>query len=87
MTETGQSSSLDRVCRISINPGRSSSLWWDSARARVDAPAALGPMLELLGQSELLVTAAEAKAIREWAGTVTGWNDAEPPIIIESAGR
>jgi hypothetical protein len=87
MTETDRPSSLDRICRISINPERSSSLWWDSARARVDAPAALGPMLELLGQSQLLVTPADAKAILEWAATVTGWDAAEPPIIIETSGR
>jgi hypothetical protein len=82
-----QPSSLDRVCRISIDPERSSSVWWDSARARFDAPAALGPMLEFLGQTELLVAPAEAIAIRDWAATVTGWDDAQPPIVIEIPGR
>ena len=44
-------------------------------------------MLEILGQSELLVAWAEAVAIRGWAATVTGWDDAEPPILIEIPER
>lgn len=87
MTEPVQSSSLDRTCRISINPERSSSLWWDCARARFDTPEALQPMLEMLGESELLVSPAEAVAIRDWAATVTGWDDAQPPILIEIPKR
>lgn len=83
MAETGNSSSFDRKCRVSMNPERSSSLWWDYARARFDAPASLRPMLDLFGESELHVTPADAIAIRDWAVTVLDWDDAQPPIFIE----
>ena len=83
MTEIGHSSPFDRTCRISLNQERSSSVWWDYARARFDAPAALRPMLEVLGATELLVTRADAAAIRDWAATVLDWDDAQPPIFIE----
>lgn len=86
MAETGNSTS-DRMCRVSVNPERSSALWWDFARARFDAPAALRPMLDFFGEGELSVTEAEAIAIREWAVAVPDWDDAQPPIVIEIPNR
>jgi hypothetical protein len=69
--------------RITINPERVSSLWWDFARARFDAPAALAPMLEPLGVEELFVAAEEGAAIRSWAATVPDWDETLPPLLIE----
>lgn len=70
-------------CRIKINPERVSSVWWDFARARFDAPAALAPMLEPLGLEELFVTAGEGAAIRTWAAAVPDWDETRPPLLIE----
>ncbi len=75
------------LCRISMNPERSSSVWWDYARARFDAPASLRPMLDPFGESELYVTRAQAVAIRDWAAAVPDWDDAQPPIIVEVRNR
>lgn len=83
MAETGNPTP-DRMCRVSINAERSSALWWDFARARFDAPAALRPFF---GEGELSVTEAEAIAIREWAVAVPDWDDAQPPIVIEIPNR
>lgn len=69
--------------RIKINPERISSVWWDFARARFDAPAVLAPMLEPLGIEELYVAADEGAAIRAWAATVPDWDEIEPPLLIE----
>ncbi len=86
MAKTDNSAS-DRICRVSMNPERSSSLWWDYARARFDAPPALRPMLDLFCAGELYVTRGEAIAIRDWAVTVPDWDDGRPPIIIEVPER
>ncbi len=71
-----------KTCRISVNPERRSSVWWDYARARFDAPTALGPMLVFFGAQEVCVDPGDAIAIRTWAAKVPDWDDAEPPLLI-----
>ncbi len=79
----GMTPPLAQSWRIKINPERVSSVWWDFARARFDAPAALAPMLEPLGIEELYVAAEEGAAIRAWAATVPDWDETRPPLLIE----
>lgn len=79
----GMMSSTAQSWRITINPERVSSVWWDFARARFDVPAALGPMLEPLGVVELFVAAEEGAAILTWAATVPDWDETRPPLLIE----
>ena len=71
-----------KSCRICVNPRRHSSVWWDYARARPDAPLSLAPMLAFFGEQEIAVDATEAEKIRAWAAKVPDWDDEEPPILI-----
>jgi hypothetical protein len=76
----------DMAWRITLNPERISSLWWDAAKTRIDAPAALQPMLAPFAAEELLVSAADGAAILAWAATLPGWDEGRPPLIIERRG-
>lgn len=76
------STSPEKTCRVSVNPNRRSSIWWDYARARFDAPASLAPLLAFFGAEEVRVDADDVGAIRSWAARVPDWDDEEPPILI-----
>jgi len=73
----------DNAYRIRKNPDGRHSVWWDYARARWDAPAALAPLLEPLGPEELRLGAADAALIRAWVARLPEWDDAQPPLLIE----
>ena len=78
----GMSNGSQETWRISVNPAHRSSVWWDYARARYDAPESLAPLLEFFGAQAICVDAADAAAIRVWATQVPEWDDEEPPILI-----
>ena len=83
----GMTTSLAPRWRIRVNPERISAEWWDFAKARFDAPAALGSMLEPFGAQELTVEADEAAAIRAWAATVPDWDENQPALLIQECDR
>ncbi len=80
---------IDEVAyRIRINPERTAAIWWDEARLSRNAPAAVLPLLEVLGAEEVAVTSTEAAAVRLWGASLPGWDDGSPPLLIErSAGE
>lgn len=78
----GMNNAPQEMWRISVNPVHRSSVWWDYARARYDAPESMGPMLEFFGVQTICVGAEDAAAIRVWAARVPEWDDEEPPILI-----
>jgi hypothetical protein len=75
------------TCSVKVNPERSGAVWWDEARISRQAPAAILPLLELLGPEEIAVTTDEATAIRLWASSLPDWDEACPPLLIEHFSR
>lgn len=69
--------------RITPNPDRIASVWWDEAKARFDAPPALRPMLDPFATEELYVNPDEGAAILAWAATLADWDEARPALLIE----
>ncbi len=72
-------------CRVRVNPERTGAVWWDEARLSRRPPAAILPLLEVLGPEEIAVTSTEAAAIRLWGAALPGWEDGGPPLLIEPA--
>lgn len=79
----GMTPSPGLAWRITLDPDRISSVWWDEAKARFDAPPALQPMLDTFAIEELYVTPAEGAAILAWAATLADWDESRPPLLIE----
>jgi hypothetical protein len=83
---TGISAMTDEaICRVRVNPERTAAVWWDEAWLSRNAPVAVLPLLELLGPEEIAVTSTEAAAIGLWGASLSGWNDGNPPLLIEES--
>ncbi len=72
--------------RITINPDRRSSTWWDNARASPHAPQPIVPMLEVFGPEAIEVSDRDAAAIFTWAASLIDWDPSAPQLLIERLG-
>jgi hypothetical protein len=72
--------------RITLNPERMASIWWDAAKTRFDAPPALKPMLDPFAAVELDVTPEDGAAILAWASRLPDWDEGQPPLLVDKRG-
>ncbi len=72
--------------RITINPDRRSSTWWDMARASPHIPQPMVPMLQVFGPQAIEVSDYEAAAIFTWAASLIDWDPSAPQLLIEQLG-
>jgi len=69
---------------LRVNPRASAAGWWSGARLRLDTPPAVSTLLT--GRKRVEVTPEEATQAIAWAGSVDGWDAAEPkPLFIHAS--
>ena len=77
--------STNSYVALRVHPDAGADAWWTAARARRDAPPAIGALLA--GRSRVEVTVAEAEQALAWASGIDGWSGAAPkPLFVHASG-
>ena len=69
---------------LRVNPDAAAGGWWAAVRRRPDVPPAISDLLT--GRRRVELTPSEAEQAMTWAGSVVGWEAAEPnPLFLHGS--